>query len=123
MLFHRYDMTKGEWQLADVRDLLDYRLRGERMRRGGVAMTLGGVVLGIAGIVVSGVAGLEGLEIRRKINEAPDQMSEFLTLAPNDVRAQQLQRTGAIFAVRGAGATVAGIHLRFWEESERRTTA
>lgn len=58
MLFHRYDAGQGEWQLADVRDLLDCRQRGRRMRTGGAAMTAGGVVFGIAGRVVSSVAAL-----------------------------------------------------------------
>lgn len=84
MLFHRYDAGQGEWQLADVRDLLDYRQRGRRMRTGGTAMTVGGVVFGIAGRVVSSVAVLEGADIRREITNSPYQRAELVARRRRD---------------------------------------
>jgi len=131
VLFHRYSQEEGRWRLADVRDLLEYRREGQRMRTAGQAMTIGGAILGLVGggLAIGGAVSQD--TIRSQIEIALDESHpEYEGVVAEDVEAvggpqayfrawggpyrtaQSIEQAGSVLSIVGGGFTIAGIPLQ-----------
>ena len=128
ILFHRFDAARGEWQLADVRDLLEYRAAGRRLRTTGRAMTVGGLLLGLTGVGLQIASSATADGYRRdiqKVSEQPrDSLNEELLELFGGLRgyynsftaeyatAQQVHNAAGVLSITGLGVAIAGIPLQ-----------
>ncbi|MCO4768676.1 MAG: hypothetical protein KDA24_01505 [Deltaproteobacteria bacterium] len=129
LLFHRYDAAGGVWQLADVRDLLEYRKSGRRLQSAGTAMTIGGLIVGITGAVLGGATTGRANKIKEDIRattrldpESDDyegiiedygsMQGYYNGWTADYATVQQVNNSAGVLSFTGLGLAIAGIPLQ-----------